>query len=132
VPRPALWQPVLAAATVLAATGYVAAVDPSEPGHFPACPFYAVSGYYCPGCGSLRAVHALTQGDPSAALHDNLLTVLAIPVAIGAWMVWFRRVRARRPGQFVLAPWLLWAGLGVMVVFTVVRNLPGFAWLAPQ
>ncbi|HEX8006255.1 MAG TPA: DUF2752 domain-containing protein, partial [Trebonia sp.] len=63
--------PAGVAAITVAATGYVAAVDPNAAGHYPLCPFLAVSGFYCPGCGTLRAVHALAHGDPLAALGLN-------------------------------------------------------------
>src|SRR5690606_29528852 len=42
-----------------AATLVVATVSPEEPGHYPTCPFLALTGAWCPGCGSLRALHAL-------------------------------------------------------------------------
>ncbi|WP_367892778.1 DUF2752 domain-containing protein [Flavivirga jejuensis] len=31
--------------------------DPSEYNIFPKCPVYSLTGIYCPGCGSQRAVH---------------------------------------------------------------------------
>ena len=40
----------------------VAAVDPHTSGRYPTCPFHAVTGLWCPGCGGLRAVHDLTHG----------------------------------------------------------------------
>ena len=38
-------------------------VDPNQPGHYPTDPFLAITGLYCPGCGTLRALHALARGD---------------------------------------------------------------------
>ncbi len=39
----------------------------------PSCPFKAVTGLECPGCGTGRALTALTHGDLGAVLDHNLL-----------------------------------------------------------
>ena len=39
-------------------------------------------GIYCPGCGGLRAVNDLTNGDVGAALSSNILVTLMIPVGV--------------------------------------------------
>jgi hypothetical protein len=131
VKRAAPWEPVLVAATGLVGTAWVAAVDPNSPGHYPGCPFLMFTGYYCPGCGSLRAVHALSRGDLVTALHDNALTTIGVPFAVWAWVAWFLRVRSGRSARWTAPPWALWTGLGVLLLFWVVRNLPGFGWLGP-
>ena len=127
--RPAL---LVAAAAVLAA-GYVAAVDPEQPGHYPTCPVLAVTGWACPGCGSLRAVHALAHADPVTALQRNPLTVLLIGVLVLLWFRWVLRlarggqVRRSRdvPTRLLVSVVVLVAGFGVL------RNLPGVGWLGP-
>lgn len=44
------------------------------------CPFHAITGLRCPGCGSQRALHALLHGDLSTTFKMNALWILAIPV----------------------------------------------------
>jgi hypothetical protein len=127
--RGALLPAGLALAGV-AALAWVAEVDPNQAGHYPTCPFLFLTGWYCPGCGSLRCLHALAHGDVGAALSFNPLTVFGLVAVVGLWAGWAQRRitgRARRaaPG------WVLWAVLGVVLAFWVLRNLPGFAWLAP-
>jgi hypothetical protein len=132
------------AAVVGAATGYLAAVDPSRPGHYPGCPILALTGAFCPGCGGLRAVHDLTHGDVGAALSSNLVVTLAVPVAVVLWLAWLRRSLANNPpetspaepdpkrrtpaGSRIWGPVALAIGL---ILFAVLRNLPGFEALAP-
>jgi hypothetical protein len=116
----------------LAALGtvYVAAVDPNHAGHYPTCPFLYLTGYACPFCGSLRAVHDLVTGHPAAALHRNPLTVAFLPVVLVFWLLWLRQEITGRP--MPAAPkWALWGLLGLWMVFWLVRNLPGFGWLGP-
>nr|WP_281385885.1 DUF2752 domain-containing protein [Nocardioides luti] len=90
-------------------------------------------GFSCPLCGSLRAVNDLTHLDLGAAASSNLLLVLAAPVVVA---LWGRRLVALWRGGAALEPlavprWL-WIALAVVVTtFTVARNLPVGAWLAP-
>jgi hypothetical protein len=126
-----LVPPLLLAATGAAATAYVYAVDPNQPGHYPLCPSYALAGIWCPGCGMLRATHDLAHGDVGGALARNPgapLVLLGILAVFGAWA--FSRWTGRRitwtPGRW--APWVV----GVLVVgFTIARNVPGWTWASP-
>jgi len=127
----ALWAPLGAAGLALAATTYIGLVDPNESGHYPTCPFLALTGNFCPGCGSLRAVHALTSGDVGAALSFNVLTVAAVVVLAGLWARWLLRRWRGEPRRAVAPAWTLYLLLGVIVVFWVVRNLTVGEALAP-
>src|ERR1700704_3037775 len=53
--------------------------DPATSGIFPPCPVHYLTGWYCPGCGSLRAIHQLLQGNLRAAWALNPLTVVLLP-----------------------------------------------------
>lgn len=127
-----LAAPAVAFAAVAAATAYVGAVSPDSPGHYPVCPFLRITGWWCPACGGLRCVHALTRGDLGAALHDNVLVVVAGAVAAVLWLRWTYRVWRGLP---VEPPGLgrgwMWAVLGALLVFAVLRNTPYGTWLAP-
>ncbi|MGW3344236.1 DUF2752 domain-containing protein [Nonomuraea rubra] len=127
---------LLAPLGVAAATGtvfaFVGAVDPNEPGHYPTCPFLWITGLYCPGCGTLRTIHALAHLDPVAALGLNPLAVAMIPFLVFWWGRWVVRAWQGRPRRTTLAhPAWLWAFLAIVMVYWVVRNLPFGAFLAP-
>jgi hypothetical protein len=119
-----------AAAAAVAAVIYLGAVDPERPGHYPSCPFRVLTGLYCPGCGSLRAVHALAHGDVATAVDRNVLAVLGATLVV---VLWARSVVLRWRGlpRRVARPAWIYAGLALVVVFGVVRNLPFGAGLAP-
>ena len=127
-----LAAPLVTAAVGIVGVAYVGVVDPSEPGHYPTCPFLFITGRYCPGCGSMRAIHGLAHGDVMAALDQNPLTVLAVPYLVWAWVGWFLRSRTGKAKAWLAPPWVIWALLVVVIAFWVLRNLPGFSWLAPQ
>ena len=123
--------PVLLAAAVLLASVALHVRDPHRSGSWGFCPWLVLTGTQCPGCGGLRAVNDLTNGDFAAAASSNLLVVAAIPVALVLWARWLRdswhgvtrRVSPRRA--------LVWCGVLVVLAvgFAVLRNLPAGSWL---
>lgn len=129
------WRPILLplgmAASAMVGVGYVANVDPGVAGHYPTCPFLAVTGWYCPGCGTLRAVHALGRGDLLTAWARNPLAVVGLGYLLVTWVLWFERtVTGRRP-SWLAPPWVLYGVVGAILMFWVLRNLPGWTWLSP-
>jgi hypothetical protein len=126
-----LRAPLAAAGAAVAATTYVSLVDPNETGHYPTCPFLALTGEFCPGCGSLRAIHALTHGDVATAVSLNVLTVAGVGLLVVLWARWARRRWRGEPRTTVAPAWSLYLLLAVVVVFWVARNLPAGAALAP-
>ena len=127
----ALGGPLANAALAGVAVGVVALVDPNEPGHYPTCPFLALTGLYCPGCGSLRAVHALTNGDVTTAVGLNVLTVLAVVALSLLWARWAWRSWTGAQRTTVAPAALIWSLSVAVVVFGVLRNVPIGAALAP-
>jgi hypothetical protein len=111
--------------------------NPGENGFFPRCPFLAITGYECPGCGSQRAVHHLLHGRVAEAWSMNPLLVVMIPylllgVAVGFF--YYRYTRTANP-RYAWAAWArknlygataAWVILAVVVLFTVFRNIFGF------
>ncbi|MGW0789314.1 DUF2752 domain-containing protein [Streptomyces sp. NPDC002911] len=113
------------------AFGYVAAVDPNEAGHYPVCPMLRFTGLLCPGCGGLRSAHAFAHGDVATALGSNALAVVGFAVFAVVWLLWTVRASRGRPLRIGVAP-VYWWGIGaVLLVFSVVRNLPVGSALAP-
>ena len=108
--------------------------DPHTSGSWGFCPWLALTGYYCPGCGGLRAVNDLTHGDILGAASSNLVFVLMVPVLVLWWLRWTQRMWAgaerpaltRRHSAVLIAVFAV-----VMVAFSVLRNLPAGSWLAP-
>lgn len=95
------------------------------------CPFLSLTGLYCPGCGTLRGLHSLTQGDVATGFDRNPMTMLTLPFLLALWGAWAMR-EVRGHGRTTLAPaWLLWLLAAAQLLFWVLRNVPGFDWLAP-
>jgi len=101
---------------------------------YPPCPFHALTGLYCPGCGSLRALHQILHGDLSRSFGLNPLMVLSLPfLAYGLLSSFVDRIGGISfPVVFIPAT-CIWSYLGVILLFWVVRNIPAypFSLLAP-
>lgn len=85
---------------------------------YPPCPFHWATGWQCPGCGSLRALHALTDGDLTRAWSLNPLFVIFLGTLAAVLLLGAARVRmpAIPTAAYRAIP-------AVIVVFWVARNL---------
>lgn len=96
------------------------------------CPFHALTGLWCPGCGVSRMCLALLRQDFAAAWGYNPgLMLLSPPLAglllkLGAGYVRTGRTAPTR-GESAL----IWAMAAFLLAFGVLRNLPGLEALAP-
>lgn len=125
-----LAAPVGTATGVLAASAYVYAVDPNEPGHYPLCPTRWLLGVDCPACGMLRGTHDLLHGDVAGAADHNLLLFAVLPALVVLWALWFRQAwRGYRPPltrrQARRRDRILIGGLVIVLAFGVIR------WFVP-
>jgi hypothetical protein len=99
-------------------------VNPAASSIYPPCPLHSLTGLYCPGCGSLRAMHQLLHGEIWAAVRLSPLMVASIPVL--CLLLAFRN----RPYH----PWVCWCALGVLLAYGILRNIPlwPFSCLTPH
>mgnify|MGYP005755808125 FL=1 len=122
---------MLAAGAALVAVLWHA--DPNAEGSvLPPCPFQALTGIFCPGCGATRALHALVHGDLAGALAMNPLLVVSLPIIalllarVAGWLPsnWHGLTRKLSDAR----PWAV-----VIIGYAVARNIPlePFSWLAP-
>lgn len=130
--RQRLAAPAAAIGGLAVATLALRLRDPHVPGSWGLCPT-AVLGFACPGCGALRAVNDLTYGRLADAASSNLLLVVAVPLVLLVLATWtvdrWRGTQRRWSG--VVTGSAGYAALGVVVLFTLLRNVPAGSWLAP-
>lgn len=117
--------------------GLLALVYLAEPGSFsllPRCLFHQLTGLYCPGCGSTRAVHLLLHGEFLASFRMNPLYWLFAPLLAWVGFVFLRAFLHAEPlPTLVVPPWLAWSITAAIIGFFILRNLPWypFTLLAP-
>lgn len=130
-----LWMPLAAAMAALGAFGVWAlrSFDPNGAASpFMPCILRSLTGWYCPGCGTTRALHALVHGDLAGVFAMNpLLPFLAVTVPMVVWQGTGRRLPGPRWIGQALGSATFW--LVLIGAYWVLRNVPlgPFAWLAP-
>jgi len=115
---------LVASGVVLSGLFLLYFLNPGDVKVFPRCVFFALTGYHCSGCGTLRATHCLLHGNVKEALAMNPLMVISLP---------FIGVMLLRPKWFSRS-WIPPVVFGVLLLYGVVRNIPAepFLLLAPK
>jgi len=108
--------------------------SPEATGWYPRCPFHFFTGLSCPGCGSLRALHAVLHGRLVEAFCCNPLLMACLPM-VGTWLAVrvFGALALNRALEVRFPPSVsLGVAVGV-VVFFIARNVPvdPFTLLSP-
>ena len=109
-------------------------LNPAEHEIFPKCIFYSTTGYYCPGCGSQRAIHNLLHLNFGGVISNNILFLPAVLLLIYHYSFAFlnKKLNWKLPNIFYIksTPWII---LSIIIVFWIIRNLPvyPFSILAP-
>lgn len=102
----------------------------------PHCPFHLLTGLYCPGCGSQRALSSLLHGEFLQATRFNVLLVVCLPLLFYSAIVLV--INKTTGNTFIqkifYSSLFVRVVLIVILVFWVLRNLPVFPFyfLAPQ
>ncbi len=104
--------------------------NPAENGIYPRCMFHSLTGYYCPGCGSQRAVHHLLHLNLTGVAGNNFLFIPAALLLIYHYIhPWIAlKFNRKLPNVFYYkkTPWII---LFVIVLFWFLRNLPFYPFL---
>ncbi len=109
-------------------------LDPAKHNLFPRCLFNSITGYYCPGCGSQRAIHSLLHLDFAGVVSYNFLFIPAFLLIFYHYLHpilnWFLNWKLPNIFYFKSTPWIIF---GFVIAFWVLRNLPFFPFsvLAP-
>lgn len=126
------WWKLLPPAAVLAIVGAICFVSQYEPvtnkRYYPQCQFKQTTGWDCPGCGGLRATHAITNGRIAEAFRFHPGYVLSLPILGYLFVLWV--LEWRRTGQMPTPltqpecnrPLIMIAVL--FIFFGIVRNIP--------
>jgi hypothetical protein len=119
----------IAVAAALLCMGIIGGVclyfgHPAEYAWLPVCPFRVLTGFHCPGCGSLRATHYFLNGQFNIAFRCQPLLFCLMPVLVLlAGKMCYEHIRK---ASFTL-PFetkIYWLILIAVCLFAVMRNIP--------
>jgi len=117
-----VWLGIVAGAT------FLFLFNPSNPSNqipFPVCPFFAITGFACPGCGTTRGLHHLLHGDLITAFRFNPLMMVMLPFLLYALLRYTNAVMRGQPirGNQLNAKYI-WLLFFVILAFWIGRNTP--------
>lgn len=97
------------------------------------CVFHQVTGLYCSGCGTSRALRSVLHLDFYQALRYNAIFTLGLPamaVYFGALGISYIRFgKDKISGKVPMA--IVWIFIALALVYGILRNIPLFSFLAP-
>lgn len=91
------------------------------------CIFHKLTGFYCPGCGTTRAIISLIKFNPYQALRYNMLTIFLIPLA-SLYCIYKYILNGKKE----IPNWVWFILLAITIIFFILRNIPAFSFLAPM
>ena len=105
------------------AAAYLFFFEPGRSGFFPVCPFRALTGFNCPGCGTARGLHQLLHGNVWAAFQLNPLLFFMLPI-LGYFLSAYTTcaIGGRAMPQVALPSKYGWLFSGLVLSFWVLRN----------
>ncbi len=103
--------------------------EPAGQAFYPRCWMYSATGLKCPGCGVLRATHAMLRGDFQLAWSLNPLWVCYAPLMGWMGLAWVGGLFGFRLPNPLLRPWALGVIGGLAMAYGIARNIPGLGWL---
>ncbi len=101
-------------------------LNPENSHLFPKCPFKAVTGYECPGCGSQRAVHYLLNLNIHNAILANRLLVFFIPYILFLLLIELLKSKSKllmRLYNIFFSSKAIWSLFIIIVFWWFIRNL---------
>jgi len=111
-------------------------IDARAGDFFPHCPFHTLTGLYCPGCGSQRALSSLLHADFLQAFRFNILLVLSLPLLLFSAVAAFAGAYKKQPvkQKIFYSPLFVKSVLFTVILFWILRNIPAypFSLLAPH
>ena len=108
--------------------------NPSNSSIFPKCPFYSITGIYCPGCGSQRAAHQILNGNIIEGVrHNYLIALLGLVLLYQAFIYLMNNILKKNIPNLLHNSKVTLGILIVILLFWILRNLHMFPFteLAP-
>ena len=108
--------------------------NPTHYNFFPKCPFYSITGMYCPGCGSQRSIHQLLNGHVFEGIrHNYLILLLGLVLSYQFSLLILNKIFHKNFKNMLHKPMTTKIILVLVIAFWVLRNFNYFPFteLAP-
>ena len=90
------------------------------------CLFHKITNFYCPGCGITRMLYSLIKLDVYQAFRYNPLVFILLIGYILIFiynLIFSKKIKLSKRNIYLL--------LFIVILYGVLRNIPGFTYLKP-
>jgi len=99
--------------------------SPEKSGFYPPCIFHKITGLYCPGCGTTRALHALLHGRILDAISYNAAILILLPSFLWWYSLYvLQEFSIPWKNKYDFPPMFFTALLALVILFGILRNVP--------
>lgn len=97
------------------------------------CPFYMLTGLYCPGCGVTRCILSILKLDFYAAFRYNPLVFILLPFIFiyVVYKIYIWLFNKKDKLTYKLEGYPIYILLIILIIYGILRNTSLFSWLAP-
>lgn len=100
---------------------------------YPPCIWLSATDTYCAGCGSMRGVQSVIQGNIFGLIENNIFLFIALPFLFYSFIILgFKAFTGYKPVTIFLTKNEISFIVFMIVVFWIARNIPAFEILAPN
>ncbi|GIT56636.1 MAG: hypothetical protein Ct9H300mP18_00650 [Candidatus Neomarinimicrobiota bacterium] len=100
---------------------------------YPPCIWLSLTDTYCPGCGSMRGIQSVIQGNMLGLFENNVFLFVALPFLFYSFIsLGIQAFKGYKPLTIFLTQNEIYFIVFMIVVFWIVRNIPAFEILAPN
>ena len=116
---------IIMATSIIALTIVFFCFNPEKSVWFPKCPFYILTGYKCPACGSQRAIYNLLHLHIKDAISYNPFLVVSIPYIILLILtsLFIPQNRCPKLRAICYHPITIKAYLILLIIWWILRNI---------
>ncbi len=105
--------------------------NPAGNDFFPKCPLHSLTGIYCPGCGSQRAMHQIIHGNIIEGLKHNYLIALLGMVLLYQFILYvMNRLFDKTYYNILHHPLTIKLILVLILLFWILRNISVYPFTA--
>ena len=93
------------------------------------CIFHKITQMYCPGCGLTRMIISIFKLDIYQAFRYNPLLFIMMPFIITYEIIYY--INWIQDKNYIISKKIWYTLLIITIIYTILRNMKNFSYLAP-
>jgi hypothetical protein len=91
--------------------------------YFPPCIWYKITGTFCPGCGTIRGIQSIVNGNMLGLLQNNPIAMLSLPfLSISFFSLFKQGIYGYKPFSVFLSKNEILIIFATIILYWILRN----------